>query len=171
MQQLLDNNDLVLMEAAIVEPLRRSNDIVLHPTLVNAPLIYQQAGREALRGLYQNYIDIAQAAQIPFLMCTPTWRTNRERVSETGITTSINVDAVAFLQELRESQEDGHENIRIGGLIGCKNDCYLPREALSAAQAEEFHAGRLSNLRRVARISSLRKLCRRWMRPLVLRAR
>ncbi|HEY5775198.1 MAG TPA: hypothetical protein VIS57_03855, partial [Xanthomonadales bacterium] len=75
MQQLLKNNSLVLMEAAIVEPLRRSADIELHPRLVNAPLIYQPAGRKALRDLYQGYIDIALAAKIPFLMCTPTWRT------------------------------------------------------------------------------------------------
>ncbi|HEY5775803.1 MAG TPA: homocysteine S-methyltransferase family protein [Xanthomonadales bacterium] len=147
MQQLLKNNNLVLMEAAIVEPLRRSADIELHPRLVNAPLIYQPAGRKALRDLYQGYIDIALAAKIPFLMCTPTWRTNRERVVDSGVQASINIDAVHFLNELRESQEEGRENIRIGGLIGCKNDCYLPQEALSAAQAEAFHAWQIEQLK------------------------
>jgi S-methylmethionine-dependent homocysteine/selenocysteine methylase len=147
MQQLLKNNSLVLMEAAIVEPLRRCADIELHPRLVNAPLIYQQAGRKALRDLYQGYIDIALAAKTPFLMCTPTWRTNRERVSDTGARESINIDAVHFLNELRESQTKGRENIRIGGLIGCKNDCYLPQEALSTAQAEEFHAWQIGQLK------------------------
>jgi S-methylmethionine-dependent homocysteine/selenocysteine methylase len=147
MQQLLKNNSLVLMEAAIVEPLRRSADIELHPRLVNAPLIYQPAGRKALCDLYQGYIDIARAAKTPFLMCTPTWRTNRERVADTGVQESINIDAVHFLNGIRESQAAGRENIRIGGLIGCKNDCYMPQEALSATQAEEFHAWQVEQLK------------------------
>lgn len=62
MQQLLENNNLILMEAAIVELLRRAEDISLHPVLVNAPLIYEKAGREALGKLYRKYIDIALAA-------------------------------------------------------------------------------------------------------------
>lgn len=135
------------MEAAIVERLRRSSDIDLHPVLVNAPLIYQEKGRQALRKIYQSYIDIALEAKTPFLMCTPTWRTNQERVSRTQIKPSINIDAVHFLQEIRESQKDGRENIKIGGMIGCKNDCYQPQEALSAAQAEQFHAWQIEQLK------------------------
>ena len=147
MQQLLSENSLILMEAAIVEPLRRSSDIELHPTLVNAPLIYKEAGRKALTRLYQNYIDIALGANTPFLMCTPTWRANRERVSKTGIRPTINKDAVHFLKDIRRSQKQGHENIKIGGLIGCRNDCYQPQEALSAEQAEQFHAWQIEQLK------------------------
>ena len=135
------------MEAAIVESLRRSSEIDLHPLLVNAPLIYEEAGRKALRRIYQNYIDIALEAKIPFLMCTPTWRTNQARVSETNINTSINIDAVDFLKELRGSQKNGKENIKIGGLIGCKNDCYQPQEALSANEAEQFHRWQIEQLK------------------------
>ena len=42
MQQILNKNKLILIEAAIVERLRRSDNIVLHHDLVNAPLIYDQ---------------------------------------------------------------------------------------------------------------------------------
>ena len=146
MQQLLSSNSLILMEAAIVESLRRSSEIELHPQLVNAPLIYQEAGRKALSKLYQSYIDIAAEAKVPFLMCTPTWRTNQERVHDTGINPSINIDAVHFLNRLRESQSGGRENIKIGGMIGCKNDCYRPSEALSTAQAEQFHRWQIEQL-------------------------
>ena len=135
------------MEASIVESLRRSEDINLHPILVNAPLIYEEAGRKALGRLYQCYIDIALAAKKPFLMCTPTWRTNHSRVMETKIKPGINIDAVNFLKVLRESQLVGRENIRIGGMIGCKNDCYKPEEGLSAHEAEQFHAWQLDQLK------------------------
>ena len=147
MQQLLSNNSLILMEAAIVEPLRRSSEVELHPLLANAPLIYEEAGRQALAKLYQNYIDIALEAKTPFLICTPTWRANKERVAETGISPAVNIDAARFLQDIRESQKQGRENIKIGGLIGCKNDCYLPQEALSAAQAEQFHTWQIEQLK------------------------
>jgi S-methylmethionine-dependent homocysteine/selenocysteine methylase len=147
MKQLLENNSLILMEAAIVEPLRRSDDISLHPVLVNAPLIYEEAGRKALCRLYQKYIDIALEAKKPFLMCTPTWRTNQTRVAETKINKAINIDAAHFLQGLRKAQGAGKQNIRIGGMIGCKNDCYKPEEALSASQAEQFHAWQIGQLK------------------------
>lgn len=135
------------MEASIVESLRRSEDIELHPTLVNAPLIYEETGRKALNKLYQGYIDIAVEAKKPFLMCTPTWRTNHARVVETKTNPAINIDAVKFLRALRESQAAGKENIKIGGMIGCKNDCYRPEESLPRQEAEMFHAWQLDQLK------------------------
>ncbi|MCU7811526.1 MAG: homocysteine S-methyltransferase family protein, partial [Candidatus Thiodiazotropha sp. (ex Notomyrtea botanica)] len=100
MKQLLQNNQLILMEAAIVEQLRRSTDIQLHDTLVNAPLIYQKKGQRALTRLYQGYIDIAREADVPFLMCTPTWRANHSRVIDSGVNLSINQDAVRFMKNI-----------------------------------------------------------------------
>jgi len=146
MQKLLRDNELILMEAAIVERLRRSGDVELDPVLVNAPLLYTQAGQKALSGIYQSYIDIASRAKRPFLMCTPTWRTNRERVSATKINPSVNIDAARFLQNLRDAQKEGRENIRIGGMIGCKNDCYQPQQGLPAEQAEQFHGWQIDQL-------------------------
>lgn len=135
------------MEASIVESLRRSDDISLHPILMNAPLIYEEAGRKALSRLYQGYIDIALEAKRPFLMCTPTWRANHSRVMETKTKRTINIDIANFLKELRDTQGAGKENIKIGGMIGCKNDCYKPEEALSAEEAEQFHSWQLGQLK------------------------
>lgn len=148
MQRLLQNNDLVLMEASIVESLRRNPAVSLDPLLVNAPLIYEQAGRHAMAGLYQGYIDIAVAAKKPFLMCTPTWRANHARVTQTNAASSINIDAAHFLQELRETNTAWRDNIKIGGMIGCKNDCYKPEEGLSVEDAQRFHTWQLGQLKR-----------------------
>jgi S-methylmethionine-dependent homocysteine/selenocysteine methylase len=148
MRRLLKNNDLILMEASIVESLRRNPDVSLDPVLVNAPLIYDVAARHVLAQLYQDYIDIAVAARIPFLMCTPTWRTSQTRVAASGARTRINIDAVNFLRQLREGNGAWKDNIRIGGMIGCKNDCYKPEQGLSAPDAEQFHAWQLGQLKR-----------------------
>jgi len=90
-------------------------------------------------------MDIASEADIPFLICTPTWRANKARVSASGINPAINSDAVCFMQNLCENQSSPAE-IRIGGLIGCKNDCYKPDEALTAAESEHFHSWQINQL-------------------------
>jgi hypothetical protein len=41
---------------------------------------------------------------------------------------------------LRNSQVATNQIIKIGGMIGCKNDCYLPDEGLSMQASEQFHA-------------------------------
>lgn len=134
------------MEAAVVERLRRSSHISLHHSLVNAPLIYDQYGREELRKIYQEYVDVAIDAQLPILLLTPTWRANYKRVSESNYPMSINSDSVEFLQEFRQSQSDKKVQIKIGGLIGCKNDCYQPNEALNESESELFHSWQIKQL-------------------------
>jgi hypothetical protein len=56
LHQLLDRQRLILMEAAVVERLRRKPDVQLHPQLINAPLIYTTEGRAALGQIYRGYI-------------------------------------------------------------------------------------------------------------------
>ncbi len=134
------------MEAAIVEQLRRADDVRLHNTLVNAALIYDEDGRSALTALYQRYIDIATEANLPFLMCTPTWRANRSRVFSSEVNRSVNADAAHFMKQLRDNRINSSSPIMIGGMIGCKNDCYLPDEGLSTKDSEGFHSWQIEQL-------------------------
>lgn len=141
MDKTLEDNPLVLMEAAIVEQLRRSKAVQLHELLANAPLIYDSAARKAMSAIYKSYMGLALEAGLPMLVCTPTWRAGKDRVLQSGVSNTINVDAVSFMQEIRL-----HDSIRIGGMIGCKNDCYRPDEGLSVADAERFHAWQIDQL-------------------------
>jgi len=136
---LLEDHSLVLAEAAVVEPLRRAGRVTLDPRLVHAPLIYDRRGRDELAGIYRRYVDIATACGLPLLLCTPTWRANRERVLESGLPGTINADAVRFLRELREERSGARPPLPVGGLIGCRHDCYRPDQGLTAAEAESFH--------------------------------
>ncbi len=141
---LLASNDLILAEAAIVEPLRRSNMVQLHPTLVHALLIYDEAGQRELSHLYDAYISVAHRAGVPILICTPTWRANKQRLSEAKLSTDVNRDAVSFLRKLRNKWSSWEENILIGAVVGCKNDCYEPAEGLSSQEAYDFHSWQLN---------------------------
>jgi homocysteine S-methyltransferase len=145
-EDAIRGNDLILTEAAVIECLRRSGDVELHPRLVNALLIYDARGREALSGLYQSYIRIARKADIPIIIGTPTWRANHERVLESRVEGDVNGDAVRFLKELRSGWGDWSGNIFIGGLVGCRHDCYKPAEGLLAQDAERFHQWQIEKL-------------------------
>lgn len=149
MAAALRRNTLVLMEASVVEALRRNAGIPLHPLLEHALLIYDDAGKSALSSLYTAYINIAKKARLPILVCTPTWRTNYSRLEETRFARDINNDAVRFLQTLRTNLQDEYTDtsgVFIGGLIGCKNDCYNAGEALSTDEAADFHSWQVSRL-------------------------
>jgi hypothetical protein len=123
----LEKTYFMLAEAAVIESLLQSGAAELHPRLENALLIYDDGGRTALAGVYRDYVSIAREAGVPILLCTPTWRANAERISTAGITRNVNGDAVAFLKQLRNQWIDQPSSLFIGGLVGCKNDCYKPR--------------------------------------------
>lgn len=142
----LAQTDFMLAEAAVIEALRRSGAVALHPRLENALLIYEDAGRTALAAVYRGYVSIAQKAGVPILICTPTWRANPERISTAGITRDVNGDAVAFLKLLRTAWRDQRSPLFIGGLVGCKNDCYKPEEGLPTSVAEAFHLAQVNQL-------------------------
>lgn len=141
MKNLIERNSLILMEAAVVERLRRSPNIRLHDRLSNAPLIYDPVSRSALTAIYHEYMESALKAGLPMLVCTPTWRAGKDRVLQSGVKKTINSDAVDFMKAIRL-----HPSIKIGGMIGCKNDCYKPEEGLSVTDAESFHAWQIEQL-------------------------
>jgi S-methylmethionine-dependent homocysteine/selenocysteine methylase len=141
MKDILNQHSLILMEAAIVEQLRRGAQLPLHHSLLNAALIYDDEGRAAMASLYQNYMDLAHQAGLPMLVCTPTWRASRDRVEGSDVSDSVNEDAVAFMREIRS-----HDEVYIGGLMGCKNDCYRPDEGLDAEAAEQHHGWQIERL-------------------------
>lgn len=140
--ELISQNDFILMEASVNERLRRTSDIQLHPELVGALLVYSKNGRKALADIFNEYIDIATRSKLPIFLCTPTRTANQVNASK--YVRSINKDNVQFLQQIRNKQPDS--DIRIGGMIGCKNDCYLPVEALSADEGEHFHRWQIRQL-------------------------
>lgn len=146
LSRTLEACDFILAEAAIVEAVSRSGRVSLHPRLQHALLIYDQIGKTVLSELYNGYISVAQADDIPITISTPTWRANQERLSEAGILSDVNADAVSFLNDVKAQLGPWGKKIAIGGLIGCKNDAYSPNEGLSKADSEKFHCWQIEKL-------------------------
>ncbi|WP_136810383.1 homocysteine S-methyltransferase family protein [Desulfosediminicola flagellatus] len=142
----LKNSPAILTEAAIAERLRRRDDVALDPVLFNTPLIYDEHGRGCLEEIYGQYLGIAQRARLPMLICAPTWRVDRSRITLARQKTSINRDAVSFMRGLQKSWQNTDSQVFVGGLVGPANDCYSPSEALSAEDSEKYHAWQIGEL-------------------------
>lgn len=145
-QTTLATAPLILTECAISERLRRADGVELHPTLFNTPLVHNSNGRAQLTAIYQQYQEIAAIAKLPILLCAPTWRIDRERITAAGYDTSLLFDAVSFMRNLQKQWLISNSEVYIGGLIGPKNDCYQPNQALSADAAYEFHQWQIEQL-------------------------
>lgn len=134
--------DLVLTEGAVIERLRRSTDIVLDPEVANTSLVFDAAGREALRRIWRSYLDVARDWRLPMIVCAPTWRATPERLARTGLPSAAQVcaKAVELVRELRAEYPADAERIYVAGLMGCRGNAYSPAGALTAAAAQRFHA-------------------------------
>lgn len=148
LQSVISSSPLILTECAICERLRRAGEVELHPTLFNTPLIYQAKGREKLAAIYQQYREIAAQAALPILLCAPTWRVDKVRLAEAGFDESLLVDAVCFMRNLQESWQAQDSDVLLGGLIGPKNDCYKPEQALGSDAAYAYHQWQIERLAR-----------------------
>lgn len=146
MKQLLNKYPYILIEFAVLERLRRSEKVSLHPVLEHSLLIYDEIGKKEIALIYDEYFALQRETKAPFLILTQTWRANKERVKALQIDKDINADAVRFMKEIREKHSCESEKIVIGGLIGCKNDCYKPDEALSPEESFLFHSWQIDKL-------------------------
>ena len=127
--EFFSKNQVILMEGALGERLKREYGLKIDGTVAMAGLIYTEKGRRALTELWGGYISTAKKYQLPFIATTPTRRANRQRIGESGFDSNIMADNVNFLRELKEKSG---ADMCIGGLMGCKGDAYTGEGAMSA---------------------------------------
>ncbi|MFC1841193.1 homocysteine S-methyltransferase family protein [Thermodesulfobacteriota bacterium] len=135
-----DNSPCILSEGAVIERLRRDSSFVLDSHVVNSAFIYDEPKRAALENIYRQYMDIGREFDLPLLISTPTWRASRLRIKEAGYEEcDVNGDNFRFLDSLRKSYGKYADKIIICGLMSCMGDAYVPEEALSVEDSQEFH--------------------------------
>ena len=145
--KFLESTPCILGEGAVIERLRRDNDLELDPYLVNSAFIYEDVKRAALETICREYLDIGRTYDLPLLMSTPTWRASRERIDAAGFAgVDVNGDNVRFLDALRKSYAEYAEKVIICGLLSCRGEAYSPADALGVEEALEFHSWQAGKL-------------------------
>jgi S-methylmethionine-dependent homocysteine/selenocysteine methylase len=114
------------------------------PAFAAFPLLENQDTRDRLRRYYDGYVDIARRYGAGFVVETPTWRANPDWGAQLGYSPErldrVNRDAVALAEEVRSAAEAEHVPTVVSGCIGPRGDGYDPGEAMTADEAERYHA-------------------------------
>lgn len=133
---------VVITEGSIVEKLAYEGWTQVRGAAANAALLFDEAGRAALKHAYLEYLEVGQKASLPLILFTPTWRATSPRLAKAGLpgVEETNREAVQLLRELIDESGEYANRVYVGGLMGCHGDAYKPEEALPEEEAFDFHS-------------------------------
>ena len=137
-ETIFNTAPVLLTEGAIVERLKWEYSLNVDPHVNHAGLVYEAPAH--LETLYRQYIDIACRFDLPVMVMTPTRRVNALTQAESPYAEKELIrDCCVFLKNIKAKYPDSADIIMAGGLLGCKGDAYSKDNALSAADAYDFH--------------------------------
>lgn len=111
-------------------------------------LMRSDEGRASLVAYYERYIEIAKKHQLGFILESPTWRASTDWGAKLGYSPSeiaaINRQSITLMRDLRIVHESATTPMVISGCVGPRGDGYDPGEAMSADEAQAYHAHQIS---------------------------
>jgi S-methylmethionine-dependent homocysteine/selenocysteine methylase len=107
-------------------------------------LLQDEAGTAALRRYFARYAEIARAKGTGFILESPTWRASADWGEKLGYSAGAlavaNAKSIALMQELRAEFQGERMPIVVSGCVGPRGDGYDPGAAMSADEAQDYHA-------------------------------
>src|SRR5439155_10656996 len=114
------------------------------PCFASFPLLESADGRAALARYYEPYLALAREREIGFVLESATWRASPAWGAKLGYSldrlADANRRAIAFVEEIREREEEPGRPFPISGAVGPEGDAYDPEAHLSVGEAERYHA-------------------------------
>lgn len=127
-------------------------DLIFHhgldlPHFASFVLLGSDDGRQALRGYYLDYLQIAQESRVGIVLESATWRANPDwgellGYGSDGLSTA-NRAAVDLLVALRDQADPDVGPIIISGCVGPRIDGYDPVTAVTETEAQAYHAAQV----------------------------
>jgi len=121
------------------------------PLFASFDLLKTEKGTALIRAYYERYIAIAKRNRMGFVLEGATWRANPDWGDKLGYTRAqlaeANRAAVDLMVILRGAYESAHTPIVISANIGPRGDGYKIDNAMTAAEAEDYHAWQVSVFR------------------------
>lgn len=97
----------------------------------------------ALRKYFQTYAELATRFDTGLVLETATWRANPDWATKLGYSgdalAEANRKAVRLIEEIRNKYETPRTPIVISGCVGPRGDGYVPDNAMSENEAEDYH--------------------------------
>jgi S-methylmethionine-dependent homocysteine/selenocysteine methylase len=120
------------------------------PAFAAFPLVDDEGGRQALRDYFEPYLTLAAEHDAGFVLTSPTWRANPDWGARLGYDAArlaaVNRHAIELMEEVRETAAPSSQPVLIEGLLGPRDDGYTPSAAMTAEEAERYHAAQLGVL-------------------------
>ncbi|MGF1761786.1 homocysteine S-methyltransferase family protein [Aliivibrio kagoshimensis] len=120
------------------------------PQFAAFTLLHDEAGRRCLKSYYQQYLSIAHAHNVGFILESPTWRASAKWGELLGYSKqdidTINHKAVELINTLRTEQKPHDTTIILSGCTGPKGDGYLIDETMTVEQAKAYHLHQFTSL-------------------------
>lgn len=107
-------------------------------------LLSDPEGRRALAEYLRGFLSLAGEFNTGFILDSQTWKAHPHWAGDLKCSNEdlrlANVDAIAFLLDLRDEFAGNQQSIVINGLIGPRGDAYAPEEQLTTADAQRYHS-------------------------------
>lgn len=107
-------------------------------------LLKTAEGQAALRRYFRAYAAIAKGFGAGLILESATWRASTDWGTRLGYDrpalAEANRLAIRLLEEIRDEHAGDRAPVVISGCIGPRGDGYVPDRAMSAAEAEGYHA-------------------------------
>ena len=114
------------------------------PAFAAFPLLENPEALDRLRRYYDGYLTIARRHGAGFIIETPTWRANPDWAAQLGYSPQrldgVNRAAVELAEEVRASATAAGLTAVVSGCVGPRGDGYDPSDAMTASDAECYHA-------------------------------
>ena len=110
-------------------------------------LLKDERGSQSLRNYFRQYAALADDYGVGFILESATWRANPDWTEKLGYSDDEFVEAnrlaIEMLGDIRREFENEKTKIVISGCIGPRGDGYVPRAAMSAKEAQDYHSAQI----------------------------
>ncbi|MBJ3774547.1 homocysteine S-methyltransferase family protein [Acuticoccus mangrovi] len=122
------------------------------PHFAMFPLLERAAPREAIRGIYRRYLDVAARHGMAALVGGFDYRASPDWGDLLGYSAAAladaNIGAIRFLQEMAAEYRGDIPDARIVGYVGPRGDAYRLNRTIGEDEAADYHAVQLATLRK-----------------------
>lgn len=121
------------------------------PDFAAFDVMKHESGYRAIETYFDTYLKIAQENQVGFVLESPTWRANPDWGTKLGYSSAalaeMNYQAIALLHSIRKKYETAQSKIVVSGCIGPRGDGYIPANAMTADEAQQYHQAQIATFR------------------------
>jgi homocysteine S-methyltransferase len=127
------------------------------PCFAAFPLLGEVRARGAIRRYFDDFLELADARGLPFVLDTVTWRANPDWGARLGYDARALTAANHRAVELAQSIAAHGDQVLVNGVVGPRGDGYVAGEQMSADEAAAYHSRQVAALAEagVERITAL----------------